>query len=398
MKKTLIFSLLLTLLFSCTASPDQQQKVNELIQNASKAFVPDTRVAICDIHSTIDGSTVTLTGYTSTPPLLGVLNDLLENEDYTVVNNVEILPSIALEKKYGVVNLSVITMRAAPSYSSETLTQALLGQPIKIYQKDGWYRIQTPDDYLGWTHRSSIVPMTKSELDDWNAAKKVVVMSTYAFSHEAPTALSARVTDLVAGNRLRFLGKEKGYYKVAYPDHKVAYVSFVDALLEEDWKSTLKQTASSIIETAHSLMGVPYLWGGTSTKSVDCSGFVKTAFFLHGIILPRDASQMAYVGEHLDIKSDFSNLKPGDLLFFGRKATKEKKARVIHVGLYLGNKRFIHAQGHVFVSSFDPADPKYDAYNLHRLLWSTRVLDYIGQPGIQNITTNPYYAVTPQKK
>lgn len=398
MKKTLVFSLLLTLLFSCAASPDQQQKVNQLIREASKVFVPDTRVGICDVHSTVDGSIITLTGYTSTPPLLGALNDLLENEDYTVINNIEILPPIALEKRFGVVNLSVITMRAAPSYSSGILTQALLGQPIKIYQKKGWYRIQTPDDYLGWTHRSSIVSMTKNELEDWNGAKKIVVTSTYAFSHEAPTALSARITDLVAGNRLRFLAKENGYYKVAYPDKKIAYVSYVDALLEEDWKSTLKQTAGSIIETARSLMGVPYLWGGTSTKSVDCSGFVKTAFFLHGIILPRDASQMAYVGEHLDIESDFSNLKPGDLLFFGRKATKDKKARVIHVGLYIGNKRFIHAQGHVFVSSFDPSDSKYDAYNLHRLLWSTRVLDYIGELGIQSLFTNLYYAVTPQKK
>ena len=135
-----------------------------------------------------------------------------------------------------------------------------------------------------------------------------------------------------------------------------------------------------------------YLWAGTSSKGIDCSGFMRTILFIHDIIIPRDASQQAYVGEHIDIAPDFSNLQPGDLIFFGRKATADRKERVVHVGMYIGNKRFIHSQGDVHVSSFDSADELFDEYNLGRLLFATRVLPYINKEASLNTTeTNPYY-------
>lgn len=106
----------------------------------------------------------------------------------------------------------------------------------------------------------------------------------------------------------------------------------------------------------------------------------------------RDASQQAYVGEHIDIASDFSNLQPGDLIFFGRKATAERKERVVHVGMYIGGKRFIHSQGDVHISSFDPLDELFDEYNLGRLLFATRVLPYINKKtGLNTTATNEYY-------
>lgn len=54
---------------------------------------------------------------------------------------------------------------------------------------------------------------------------------------------------------------------------------------------------NKIIQTAEGMMGTTYLWGGTSVKSADCSGFVKTAYFSAGIILSRDASQQALTGD-----------------------------------------------------------------------------------------------------
>lgn len=108
--------------------------------------------------------------------------------------------------------------------------------------------------------------------------------------------------------------------------------------------------------------------------------------------IPRDASQQAYVGEHIDIASDFSNLQPGDLIFFGRKATAERKERVVHVGMYIGGKRFIHSQGDVHISSFDPLDELFDEYNLGRLLFAARVLPYINKKeGLNTTATNEYY-------
>ena len=188
------------------------------------------------------------------------------------------------------------------------------------------------------------------------------------------------------------MGKKKGFYQVAYPDGREGYIAQSLAQPESIWRRQLKQDAGSILRTAQQMMGIPYLWAGTSPKGVDCSGFVRTTLFMHDILIPRDASQQAYTGEHIDIAPDFSNLQPGDLIFFGKPATPERKERVIHVAFYLGNKRFIHSQGDVHISSFDPEDPLFDAYNLGRLLFAARVLPVIDkQPELHTTRTNPFY-------
>ena len=116
---------------------------------------------------------------------------------------------------------------------------------------------------------------------------------------------------------------------------------------------------------------------------------------MHDIIIPRDAYQQAEVGRHINIAADFSNLIPGDLIFFGQKATTESKERVFHVGIYIGEKKFIHSQGYIHIGSFDRADSAYDEYNLSRLLYATRILDAIDKhPQINTTLNNPYYLLT----
>ena len=394
--------LILALLLFCSlpsartyaAGGDVPPEVVALTDSLKQKYAPDGRVALFKTDYTFDGKRVMLRGETTSPSAKAELMEALSKEGYEVMDCLKVLPDeAALEgKTYGIINLSVASLRVQPDYSSEMMTQALLGMPVRVLERDGWYRIQTPDDYIAWTHRVSVLPVTREEMTAWNRAEKVVVTSHYAFVYSQPDRRSQTVSDIVAGNRLKLEGTKGGFYHVSYPDGRQGYVEKSVALPEREWRKALKQDAASIIRTAHTLMGVPYLWAGTSSKGVDCSGFVRTVLFMHDIIIPRDASQQAYVGQHIDIAPDFSNLQPGDLVFFGRKATPQRKERVVHVAIYIGNRRFIHSQGDVHVSSFDPQDELFDEYNLGRLLFAVRVLPYINkEKGLNTTATNEHY-------
>ena len=300
--------------------------------------------------------------------------------------------SISADSAYAVVNVSVCSMRGEGRFTSGMTTQALLGMPVKVLQYTDWYQIQTPDDYIGWVHRMVVVPMSEQKYDEWNRAEKIVVTAHYGFTYEQPDEHVQTVSDVVAGNRLKWEGSKGHFYRVSYPDGRLAYISKSIAKPETTWRSELKTDVQSIIRTAYTMMGIPYLWAGTSSKGVDCSGLVRTVLFMHDIIIPRDASQQACVGQRVDIAPDFSNVEPGDLVFFGRKATVAQKENVSHVGIYLGNRKFIHALGDVHVSSFNPEDKEYDAFNAGRLLYAVRFLPYINKEKELNTTfTNPYY-------
>lgn len=298
----------------------------------------------------------------------------------------------ATTPQFGVVNLSVCNMREEPKFWSEMVTQALLGMPVCVLDRQDWIKIQTPDNYVGWVHRTAIVLMDSIQLNQWNKAEKVIVTSHYGFVYSAASDKSATIGDMVAGDRFKWLSTKKGFYQVEYPNGKVGWISRKEAQKESEWRKLLRQDEASILETAYTLLGVPYLWGGTSSKGMDCSGYVRTVLYMHDIIIPRDASQQAKIGQYIEIADDYSNLSPGDLVFFGRKTTAESPERVSHVGIYIGNGNFIHSQGYIHISSLLPNDENFDAFNLNRLLYVRRVLPFINKdPEVQTTLTNTLY-------
>ena len=394
---TCIIAILALSLGSMTAAAQENQsagEVKKLTDEIRARYAPDKRVAVFDINCTADGQSVTLQGKTTLPEAHSALVETLQGKGYTVKSNVTMLPNANSlgEKIYGIINISTCALRASANYSAEMVTQALMGMPVKIIERDGWYRIQTPDNYLAWTHRVGIHPVTLEELSAWNAAEKIIVTAHHGWVYASPKVGSEVISDVAGGCRLRHIGQKGKFYHVAYPDGREGYIAKSISTTEREWRAALKQDAESIVATAKTLHGIPYLWGGTSAKGADCSGFVRTTLFMHDIIIPRDASQQAYTGEHIDIAADFSNLQVGDLIFFGQKATASRRERVVHVGIYIGNKRFIHSQGDVRISSFDKEDELFDAYNLGRLLFAARVLPYIDkEPSLNTTATNPYY-------
>lgn len=397
-KLSSVFALFLFITLSVVAAEAGDRtvaaEVAQLSDSLKQRYAPDKRVALFDVDYSFSGKNVMLRGVTTSAEAKFILLKELSKRGYVLMDCLQVLPDEkGLEGKvYGIINVSVANLRVDPDFSSEMMTQGLMGMPVNVLQNAGWVRIQTPDNYIAWVHRVGVHPVTKEELAAWNHAEKIVVTSHYGFVYSEPNEASQTVSDVVAGNRLKWEGSKGAFYKVTYPDGRKGYISKSISMPEKKWRANLKQDAGSIIRTAHTLMGVPYLWAGTSSKGIDCSGFMRTILFMHDIIIPRDASQQAYVGEHIDIATDFSNLQPGDLIFFGRKATPERKERVVHVGMYIGGKRFIHSQGDVHISSFDPADELFDEYNLGRLLFATRILPSINKEAAINTTDkNSYY-------
>ena len=91
----------------------------------------------------------------------------------------------------------------------------------------------------------------------------------------------------------------------------------------------------SLVRMARAQLGRRYVFGGTTPNGFDCSGFLKYLMRAMGYELPRTAAEQAQVGR--EVPRDMSQLRPGDILTFGR------GGRVTHVGMYVGNGRFIHA-------------------------------------------------------
>ena len=195
------------------------------------------------------------------------------------------------------------------------------------------------------------------------------------------------VSDLTAGNLLTIVKYEAENFIVRFPDGRNAYVRRNEAVPYTEWLKNLNATNETLVATAQKFMGIPYLWGGTSTKGVDCSGFTKTIYFLNGMVIPRDASQQVHTGKNVDSTRNFENLQKGDLLFFGSKATDSIQEKVVHVGMWMGNNEFIHASGRVRVSSINKGSKHYDEYNLNRYLRTQRVFKQKGN-GLIELTEN----------
>ncbi len=346
--------------------------------------------------------------------------------------------------KWAVVSLSANFMREAPDYAAELGDQALMGTVVEILDTSGyWVKIKSPEPYTAWVNELGLVPMGEKELRDYLEAPKYICTATLTHIFEKPSADSRIVTDLVLGDVVRILyrtpGGETGsprsiqspqspqsprsiqssrnarkdraqgrpvlkrrFAGVVLPSGKTGYVPAKDVVSFRDWAADRKDRTlagddfrQDLLATGYRFLGVPYMWGGTSVKNVDCSGFTRSVYFANGVLLPRNASQQARTGEDVGIVTpggdvDWSGLLPGDLLFWGRAATDSTKERVTHVGMYIGGGRFIHSSQVVRTGSLDPSAP--DFYD-RRPLRARRIVGHIDAPGSGIISTirSPFY-------
>ena len=371
--------IVLLVFISCKNDTKIISEIQGIQASIKTTFAPDKRVALFDIQFKTVNNKLLLEGETTSKKAFSVLLDSLHARKLTILNNVRFLPDSAVgDQQFAVARNSVINIRSNPKHSAELGTQGLLGMSLKILDKKGdFYRIQTPDNYISWVDKGGITKMNKENFDTWNASKKIIFTKNFGYVYVKASENSQIVSDITLGGLLQYISEDSEFYKVKYPDNRIGFIKKEASIIYNSWLQNLVSSKENIETIAKKMDGFPYLWGGTSSKGMDCSGFTKMVYLMNGFIIPRDASQQINAGKTVDINLTFESLEKGDLLFFGSKAKAAKKQRVRHVGIWLGNDKmeFIHASGNVHLSSMDAKQPNYDEMNKNRYLGSRRYLD-----------------------
>jgi len=235
------------------------------------------------------------------------------------------------------------------------VSQAIYGSNVTLLTARGeWCRIQTADHYKGW------VPSRQLRLvqngDGYATAGTIVqVESLFANLYREPDVTRHKpVLTIPFESRLEVIPEEAeasgekkipkngghdGWLQVRLPDKRSAWIQASDVVSDPKPLSIAES-----IELAKRFLGIPYLWGGSSSFGFDCSGFTQMLLRSRGFNMPRDADkQAAWTGL---VAVDRAALQPGDLLFFGASVNK-----IDHTGMYIGDGQFIHdtTNGHPVV-------------------------------------------------
>lgn len=388
MKSKITFSIFIfTILLSChSRSIDLMQGE---IDNIAKRWVPDKRVGICNLKLEKGrGDEIVLKGETLFPEAKTEVMKLLQNKGISVIDSSVILPdSVNLKKCWGVVTLSTANLRSKPAHSSEMVSQAIMGTPVRVLKmEDGWILVQTPDRYISWTNQSAVQLMSSSEMNDWRNADRMIYTQSAGTVYE-DSKQTVVMSDLVAGAIVTKKSGDQKITEVSLPDGRLGYVSNLNWMSFKQMKDTISLIDDKLIIAGKRFLGFPYLWGGTSSKGMDCSGFVKTVYFLNGVVLERDASQQIKHGKEIDVTTGFTNLQKGDLLYFGSK----QPYRVTHTGMYIGDSEFIHSSGYVHINSLDKNRANFNSDLVSKLLGARRVIGNPPEQGCLPIRLHEWY-------
>lgn len=360
-----------------------QARIMQAIADVRAAYAPDRREKVWVAEPRFEAGRWVVRGYTTEPEAKQALASALRKENIPFADSLELLPSARLgENRFGLTTVSVSNNRYEPRQAAEMATQMTMGMPVEILLRQGDYLlVRTPDRYISWTESLMVTPLTRAQLTAWNTGDRIVYTESFGHVFTRPKRNAQPVSDIVAGGILKRSGTKRGYYAVELPDGRKGYVRKSAAMPWDKWIATRLPTVEIVEQEARSMMGNPYLWGGTSVKAVDCSGFVKTAWFQQGMILPRDASQQAGIGEAVDISEAdtvnidkaLRNLRRGDLLLFSSLKDGKPTGRITHVAIYLEDGSFIHASGLVRINNMKPGNPALGDWHTRAFVGARRV-------------------------
>ncbi len=224
---------------------------------------------------------------------------------------------------YGLCNLSIVPLRSEASDRSEMISQVLYGELFEIIEStQKWTYIRLAyDQYEGWIDNKQYIAISEED---------------FKTQHSLPNKYSSDLVDIITTSNQELIPIPIG--------SNINVVHFLNHSFEGESISG-HQNKSAIVETAHSYLNSPYLWGGKTPFGIDCSGFTQMVYKINGYQLLRDASLQATQGVVL---SFIEESEPGDLAFFDN-----EDGNITHVGIILENNQIIHAHGKVRIDVLD---------------------------------------------
>lgn len=294
-----------------------------------------------------------------------------------------------LKTGIAVVTASSLRLREDNNLSADVLDYAEKGDYVVVLDKVGsWYRVNynLQDGYM----HASYLAFTEKENAELGYGS---VCGTRVNMRSGPSTKYNSIGMLNEGDKVYIIGINCGWYKVVY-GNVIGYIrsdyvdlteipyenfdstnkplffkdgkwmcSFIDTSLigknnesvtnqEQNKEETPVSTSTNeIIKYAEKYLGVPYVYGGSSPSGFDCSGLVYYVFRNFGYSISRTASAQYYNGTPISK----SNLQPGDLVFFQNTAGYG----ISHVGIYVGNSKFIHSPSTGKVVSYADLNSTY---------------------------------------
>jgi gamma-D-glutamyl-L-lysine dipeptidyl-peptidase len=283
------------------------------------------------------------------------------------------------ETPWALVNKPVTDLRRAPGRDSERVTQALLGEVVRILEEAGewaWVRLEH-DGYMGWLQANALHHSDKAQVDQYQQSCSHLVAAETAPALSSPENGIA-TGKLVFGTLVAVDELREGMAAVCRPDGSRWWVGQHTLLPLSEQPTPDSEGIAQTLTAMRGLVGVPYLWGGRTPFGYDCSGLASTFWKYLGVQLPRDADQQSKIGALVEGPP----FQPGDLLFFGEKpedvlqgqAGSEEYA-ITHVAISLGGSELLHAAGSadcVTVNSLNPDSPVFSAWLNEHLVIARR--------------------------
>jgi gamma-D-glutamyl-L-lysine dipeptidyl-peptidase len=258
------------------------------------------------------------------------------------VNQVKPSQKPAIETSEMYISDAVANVYKENSNRSEKVTQAIYGELVKVLaQADEWVQIELPEqmDYKGWVTKKNITQ--KNNIQEFN---RKIIHTKLAAVFTDSNQKSSVIAQLPLGSTVEVGVNQplvNNMYLIRLSNGVSGFISQGE-LSDINNIPQAKVSKDAILNTAKQLIGLPYVWGGTTTPGVDCSGMIHTAFKVNGIKIHRDADQQFF---HDGIPIQKNSLQSGDLVFFETYAPGPS-----HVGIYADHGIFLHASSSSGVS------------------------------------------------